>query len=399
MLTEKQLQKYADVLIWGLKKARKKKYKKGDIVVVQFDLGALRLAEILQVKLLQIGLNPLIKMSGTETMVRDFYMNANNDQLVWNSPWSRKYAKNINGGICLYASEDLTFLKDVDSKKIAKSAISRKFLKDIFERRGQEREYGWTLCCLPTKALADGAGMNLKDYTNQIVRACYLDTIDPVKECENMYKSSQSIQKRLNHMLVKSYHIKSLSIDMVITLGDNRKWLGADGCNIPSFEIFTSPDWKGTEGVYYADFPSYRNGNYVKGVKLVFEKGKVVKASAEKGEKFLKSQLETDGGAKGIGEFALTDKRFSKINAFMADTLFDENYGGEHGSMHIALGDSYTDTYDGNLKTMTKAKKKKLGFNDSLIHWDLINTERKTVTAKLYDGNEVIVYRDGKFII
>ena len=374
MLTEKQLQKYADVLIWGLKKARKKKYKKGDIVVVQFDLGALRLAEILQVKLLQIGLNTLIKMSGTETMICDFYMNANNDQLVWNSPWSKKYAKNINGGIYLYAPEDLTYLKDVDSKKIAQSAISRKFIKDIFERRVQECEYGWTLCCLPTKALADGACMNLKDYTNQIVRACYLNTIDPVQEWENMYKSSQSIQKRLNHMLVKSYHIKSPSIDMVITIGDNRKWLGSNGCNIPSFEIFTSPDWRGTEGVYNADFPSYRNGNYVKGVKLVFEKGKVVKATAEKGEKFLKSQLETDNGAKGIGEFALTDKRFSKINAFMADILFDENYGGKYGSMHIALGDSYTDTYDGNLKTMTKAKKKKLGFNDSSIHWDLINT-------------------------
>jgi len=156
------------------------------------------------------------------------------------------------------------------------------------------------------------------------------------------------------------------SMGIVRNSWNNRKWLGTDGENIPSFEIFTSPDWRGVEGVYYADFPSYQAGNYVKGVRLVFEKGKVVKASAEKGEKFLKSQLEIDG-ARGIGEFALTDKRFSKINAFMADTLFDENYGGKHGSMHIALGDSYT--------------------------------ERKTVTAYLYNGNKVLIYKDGKFMI
>ncbi len=83
----------------------------------------------------------------------------------------------------------------------------------------------------------------------------------------------------------------------------------------------------------------------------------------------------------------------------MADTLFDENHGGDHGSMHIALGDTYTETYDGDQRTMTKSKKKKLGFNDSSIHWDLINTEKKTVTANLYSGDKVIIYRNGKFTV
>jgi len=397
-LTEKQLQKYADVLIWGLKKARKKKYKKGDIVEVRFDLGALRLAEILQVKLLRIGLNPYIRMSGTETMVRNFYINANDDQLVWNSPWSKKLAKNLNGGIYLFASENLTYLKDIDSEKIAMAGLSVKPINDILERRGQECEYGWTLCVVPTEALAKGALMSLKVYTNQIIRACYLDKSNPVQEWENMYKTSQCIQKVLNRMPVESYCIKSKNIDMTITLGDNRKWLGTDGANIPSFEIFTSPDWRVTEGVYYADFPSYKSGHYVRGVRLEFVKGLVVKVTAEEGEKFLRSQLDIEG-AKGIGEFALTDKRFSKINVFMAETLFDENYGGKYGSMHIALGDSYTDTYAGDLKTMTKSKKKKLGFNDSSLHWDLINTEKKTVTANLYDGSKIVIYKDGKFLI
>ena len=109
MLTENQLQKYADVMMWGLKKAKKKKFKKGDIVTVLFDLGALRLAEILQVKILQMGLNPLIRLRSTETMARDFYMNCNKKQLVWHPPWSRKYAKSVSGAIYLYAPTERYF--------------------------------------------------------------------------------------------------------------------------------------------------------------------------------------------------------------------------------------------------------------------------------------------------
>ncbi len=93
-----------------------------------------------------------------------------------------------------------------------------------------------------------------------------------------------------------------------------------------------------------------------------------------------------DAGASRVGEFSLTDRRFSRIDRFMADTLFDENFGGNHGNSHIAVGSSYTDSYTGNQADMTKALKKKLGFNDSALHWDLVNTEPKTVTAHLNSG-------------
>jgi len=81
----------------------------------------------------------------------------------------------------------------------------------------------------------------------------------------------------------------------------------------------------------------------------------------------------------------------------MADTLFDENYGGEYGNTHIALGASYTDTFSGDMSTMNKALKKTLGFNDSALHWDLVNTEKKTVTAILKTGKRIVIYDDGKF--
>ncbi len=140
-------------------------------------------------------------------------------------------------------------------------------------------------------------------------------------------------------------------------------------------------------------------GNYIKGVKFDFKDGVVVNTRAEEGEEFVKKQIAMDPGASRIGEFSLTDVRFSKIDKFMADTLFDENYGGKFGNCHIALGASYSDTFKGNPSTLTKQAKKKLGFNDSALHWDLVNTEKKRVTAYLSNGKKLLIYEKGKFNI
>lgn len=83
----------------------------------------------------------------------------------------------------------------------------------------------------------------------------------------------------------------------------------------------------------------------------------------------------------------------------MANTLFDENYGGKYGNCHLALGSSYADTYNGSPKELTKEKKKSLGFNDSALHWDLVNTEKKRVTAHLASGKKVTIYENGRFAI
>ena len=98
-----------------------------------------------------------------------------------------------------------------------------------------------------------------------------------------------------------------------------------------------------------------------------------------------------------MGEFSLTDRRFSRINRFMANILFDENYGGKFGNCHIALGSSYSDTYAGDSKRLNQALKQKLGFNESALHWDLVNTEKKRVTAHLQIGKAVTIYENGRF--
>jgi aminopeptidase len=247
--------------------------------------------------------------------------------------------------------------------------------------------------------LARQAKISLRQYTNQIIRACYLDKSDPVQAWKAIYKDAIAIKKWINSMDVKYYHVESENTDLKITPGEKRKWVGISGHNIPSFEIFISPDWRGTVGSYYANQPSFRSGNYVEGVRLSFAHGSVIKIEAKKGKQFVANQLAMDKGASRVGEFSLTDKRFSRINRFMANTLYDENYGGRYGNCHLAVGDSFSDTYDGNPAELTKEIKKKLGFNDSALHWDLVNTEKKTVTACLKNGKKVLIYENGMFTL
>jgi aminopeptidase len=336
-------------------------------------------------------------MIGTYSIEQGFYKKANDKQLVFIAPGDKELYENLHGRIFLRAPESLTHLKDIDPARIGKVLVSRKPLREILDRREEQGLHGWTLCTFPTDELASQAKTTNKIYASQIVKACYLDDADPVHAWESIYKDVKGIKKWLNGLKVKHFHIESESIDLKITPGEKRIWKGISGHNIPSFEVFFSPDWRGTEGVYYANLPSFRSGNYVEDVRLTFEKGSVVKVEAKTGEDFVKKQVVMDKGASKVGEFSLTDKRFSRIDRFMADTLFDENFGGEFGNSHIAVGASYTDTYEGNPADMTKTMKKKLGFNDSALHWDLVNTEDKTVTAHLTSGKKLVIYEKGIF--
>ena len=397
MFTETQLHRYADVLLWGLKTARSARYKKNDIIIIRYDKPALRLAEILYAKLMDMGMNPVQRMNPTVSIELDFYKRSNPKQLVFQPPGEEVLYKNLNGSIFLYAPESLTHLSDIDPKKIGGAAVARKFLRDILERREEEGDFGWTLCIYPTPEQARHAGLSLKDYGKQIINACFLNRTSPVSHWQNILKNVTAIKQWLNRMQVKFYHIESDHIDLTITPGEKRKWIGISGHNIPSFEVFTAPDWRGTKGIYFANLPSYRSGNYVEGVRLEFKKGAVIKIEAQKGAEFVAKQLSMDKGANKLGEFSLTDKRFSRINTFMANTLFDENHGGRYGNCHVALGSSYSDAYDGDPRELTGEAKKKLGFNDSALHWDLVNTDKKRVVAHLTTGSKVTIYEDGEF--
>ncbi|ACV67578.1 aminopeptidase [Desulfohalobium retbaense] len=396
-LTQDQLEKYADVLLWGLTKARAGEYAAGDVVLLRYDLDARPLADLLFHKSLERGWHPVPRMGLSPQMEKSLFTVGGDQQLEFIAPGDKEFMRRLNANIALLAPESLTHLKDVDSKRIGKTAIARKQLRDILDEREAEGQFGWTLCLLPTEELAANAGLSIEEYTAQIIKACYLDSPDPVAEWERIYEQAGRIKSWLNSLDVDSFHVQSAHCDLTVTPGQDRQWVGISGHNIPSFELFLSPDWRGTQGIYYADQPSYRSGNLVQGVRLEFKDGEVVDVQAEEGEAFTKDQLDMDVGARRLGEFSLTDTRFSRIDKFMAHTLFDENFGGPYGNCHVAVGASYADTYALGAGALDKAKKEAFGFNDSALHWDLVNTEDKRVTARLKDGSTVLIYESGRF--
>ena len=399
MLNDRRLENYANVLWWGLATARRNPFRRGDVVQIRFQSGALRLAEVLNRLLLDRGLNPVPRLLPTPDMELALFTLADGHQLDFVPPGEAPLLRRLNGSILLSAPDSLTHLRAADPRKIGRAALATRPLKRLLEARESRGDYGWTLCMLPTTELARAASMSVPAYADHIARACFLDAADPVAEWRRVHRTVGRIKRRLDRFGAARFRIESAGTDLEIEVGRHRTWAGVSGRNIPSFEVFVSPDWRGTRGVFHADQPSYRSGTIVRGVRLEFKGGRVLRARAEEGEGFLKRQLAMDRGAAQVGEFSLTDRRLSPIDRFMANTLFDENFGGAQGNAHIALGSSYANTYAGGRRRLTGARKSALGFNESALHWDLVNTERKRVTAFLRDGTRMTVYEDGEFAI
>ncbi len=389
------LENYAKVMVdFALGKGRGIKEK--DVVYLVYDSEAKPLALAIFERILEKGGHPIIK-SVDEDFEKVFFEAASDDQLKF---FPKKYFKSlvatIDHRLYLMAPKDPFLLKDVDPKKIVLVNSQRNLLKKwLFEKEDQGK-LTWSLCLYPTEKMAKEAGLTMEEYWQQVILACFLDKKNPIDTWKKVFSQIRELRKKLNQMPIEKIHIISKDTDLWISLGEKRAWQVGQGANIPSFEIFTSPDWRGTEGKIYFDFPLYRHGNLIRDIYLEFKNGRIIKAKAKKNEKLLLEIIKQKNADK-IGEFSLTDKRFSQINKFMANTLYDENFGGEYGNSHIAIGSSYHDCFTGDKLKMRSKDWEKLGFNDSVEHADLINTLPKIVEVILKDKEKIIIYKDGKF--
>ena len=279
-----------------------------------------------------------------------------------------------------------------------RSADARKEAREWLDEKEYKGKFTWTLALYGTEAMAKEAGLSLKQYWNIIMKGCYLDKKNPVREWRRLFSFQEKVKKKLNALPIDHVQMKGKNCDLTIKIGTNRKWLGGSGRNIPSFELFISPDWRGTSGYIKFNQPLYCYGNIVKNVELWFNNGLVAKARASQGEEIIRSLIKRKNADK-IGEYSLTDARLSRINHFMANTLFDENMGGAYGNTHLALGMSYKDSYVGDPGKPSKQKWASMGFNSSAEHMDNISTEDRTVTAFLTNGQKQVIYRKGRFTV
>jgi aminopeptidase len=299
----------------------------------------------------------------------------------------------------IISEPDIHYLEGLPASKISRMNSARAPYMKMREMKEQEGKLSWSLCLYGTQSMADEAGLSSDEYWEQIIEACYLREDDPVVKWKKVQSEIEEIKDKLDALQIETLHIKGDDADLHIKIGEHRKWLSGGGKNIPSFEIFTSPDWRGTNGSIRFNQPLYYSGKRIAGVSLRFENGIVVESSATENEDALKEMIAQENADK-VGEFSLTDKRHSRITKFMATTLFDENMGGAYGNTHIALGNAYKDTFMGDMSTVTDDQWTEMGYNSCpKVHTDIISTTNRTVTAVLRDSSKRIIYRDGQFMV
>ncbi len=391
------LDKYAAVLV-NFALNGEKGVKKGDKVLVQIWQSALPMLPSVQEKILKAGAHPMVHIM-PDGISRQFFELASDEQLkFFPAKLLKGRVDEMDHLLQIVAEADMHELEGIAPKKIMTRQVS---LKPAMEWRQTKEDQGkltWTLCLYGTDAMAKEAGLTTEEYWDQIIKACYLDEPDPIATWKKTMAELHRVKKKLDSLKIEKVRMVGADTDITIGIGKDRQWLAATGRNIPTFEIFVSPNWRETEGFIRFNQPLYSNGNLIKDIRLVFKKGKIVQASAKQGEQYLKALIAQKNADK-IGEYSLTDGRLSRITKFMAETLFDENMGGRYGNTHLAIGRAYKDSFVGNVAKVKPAQWDKMGFNDSVVHTDIISTEDRTVTATLSNGKELVIYKDGKFTV
>ncbi len=394
---KKILAKYADVLVnFALNSG--KGIKEGDVVECTVPDVAKPLALELQNAILRAGGHPRIRLIPT-MFTRDYFEIATDEQLTYfPENYLRSKAELLDHTIGIIAEVDPEELKGIDPHRIMLQRNSQYPYRDWLFEKERKGKFTWTAALWGTTGKAKVVGLSLEEYWNQIVKACFLDQDDPIATWKKLVADQKIIRDKLDELAIREVKVEGPDVDLTLQIGENRAWKTGYGSNIPSFEHFTSPDWRGTTGWIRFDQPLYRFGYILKDIELEFKQGRVIKAKASKGGKVLESMLKSEN-ADRVGEFSLTDKRFSRITHVMAETLFDENIGGPHGNTHIALGMAYKDCFKGDASKVSDREWEEMGYNNSPVHTDIISTTERVVTATAGDGGKIVIYKEGSFTL
>lgn len=391
------LHKYAKVLV-NFALGQDEGVSPGEVVMLAVPDIAKPLGAQLQKEVLKQGAHPLLKLLPTG-LDKDFYELANTDQLEF---FPNQYLKSrvqlVDHQIGIIADPYPEELKSVDPEKIVKARDAKKRYRDWLFKKENQGKFTWTAALWGVEAKAKIVGLTLEEYWQQIIAACFLDDPDPIARWREIKQLQETIKAKLNQLAIESVHVQGPDVDLKVKIGADRLWEGGADRNIPSFELFTSPNWRGTEGWIRFNQPVYRYGQVLSGIQLEFANGQVKSAKAKQGDSFLQAMLKSPNANK-LGEFSLTDNRLSNITHFMAETLYDENMGGPEGNMHVALGSAYQSCYRGPISQLTKRDWQKLGFNDSAEHTDIVTTAPRRVTASLKSGKSRIIYQAGRFTL
>jgi aminopeptidase len=345
----------------------------GDACVIQSTSAAEPLVQAVYEEVLRAGGLPVMQLT-TEGAQAALYDLAGDDQLDWVPPTSEWAAENADVRVAIMADVNPRELSRVDPKKQARVQKARQGLMEATMRRSAAGEYRWALTLFPTHAYASEADMSLREYEDFYYAACLALDSDPVTAWQR--QSDQVMH--LADWIEGKEEVRITGPGTDITLGvGGRHWIPCVGeHNMPDGEFFTGPVEDSASGEIAFSFPASYGGRSVSGVRMRFEDGKVVDASAEHGEDFLLEMLDTDEGARRLGELGIGTNY--GIATGTKEILLDEKIG---GTVHLAVGMSYPETN---------------GKNTSAVHWDMVCDLRQGGTITV-DGEEL--QRDGGFVV
>lgn len=334
------------------------KVKKNDKVMIDASIDAEQLVKEIYKLCLKKGAYVSVNVS-YPNMTKIYYDNASDEQIKHFPELSMQRAKYGDVFISIGATRNTRALTSVNPKKIAeRNKVINPVSEEILKKR-------WVIFEFPTEAMAQEADMSLDEFEDFVYSASIQDW-KKISKGEDKLKEILDKGKEVR-IIGKNTNIKFSIEGRLAEKGDGR-------CNMPCGEVFIAPIEDSTEGYIEYSFPAIRGGRMVEGIKLRFENGKVVEASAKKGEDYLKEMLQMDKGASKLGEFGIGFN--PNIKKFVRDILFDEKI---FGTVHLALGRAY---------------KEGGGTNESALHWDMIKDLRQEGKI-IIDGK--VIQENGKF--
>ena len=362
-------EKYAEVLV-----DYSVNVQAGELTIIRTDsYQSQPLIKAIYKRVLEKGAYPVVRM-GVEGLNEVYIKNASDEQLSYIDPMTEVEYDQAKNFISIGAPFNVKNMARSDSKKLAKRSAATRRLSEKLLKRSAEGDLNWVIADFPTNALAQEANMSLDEYTEFLIKACYLHLDNPIEK----WKEINAFQQKIADFLNTKSKIRLVGEKTDITFNvAGRTWKSCAGeCNFPDGEVYTSPVEDSANGQIYFDFPQIYRGNEAQKVLLTLKDGKVIEAKAEKGEEFLNDMLNMDEGARFVGEIAIGTN--DMVQDVTGNILFDEKIG---GSIHMAVGASYPDTG---------------GKNVSGLHWDLIKNMKNG--GQIYADDELI-YENGKFLI
>jgi aminopeptidase len=337
----------------------------GEQVVVRSTTLAAPLLLAVQRVLLEREAWPLLRIE-LPGAAEEWWDAAGDRHLDGFAPAELAEAEQTDASLAIQAPENTTALAGVDPARMARAARARAPIREAAMRRR------WCGTLWPTPAGAQRAGMGTAEFAEFVRRATFLDRDDPAAAWGELRALQERLIDRLSR--ARELRIEADGTDLRLSV-EGRTWVNSDGRrNMPSGEVFTGPVEDSAEGRIRFTIPSSPRGVDVAGIELELRAGRVVDARAERGHEYLLATLDTDAGARALGEIGIGTN--TGIDRPTGAILFDEKIG---GTVHLALGRSYPETG---------------GTNESAVHWDMICDLRGG--GRLSADGEVI-QQDGAF--